>query len=267
MHFGELALSTLYPLLFQSMFSQIDLLFSSTPLEGPEQMALDEILLYQLQKPLLRVYQWKVPCITFGYFQKWTSVQQAFPKSSLIRRWTGGGCVEHESDLTFSLIVPVSEPTGTMAPSRFYQLLHEAIVEVLREHHVMARLTTHGEIKEGEACFNAPRLHDVLLGETKIAGGAQRRSGGSLLHQGSLNFGASQPRFPSSAAAAVSPASSLQPPASIRPVDRIVKSIFSSLASQLSPEVSLIEEKKEWLEAAFNLGRNRYRSVEWQERR
>jgi lipoate-protein ligase A len=55
-------------------------------------MALDEALLRTAAKrgrPLLRVYSWKKPAVTFGYFQK-------FPKDlaegyEVVRRPTGGG--------------------------------------------------------------------------------------------------------------------------------------------------------------------------------
>ena len=238
------------------MFQHLDLLFSSTPLEGPEQMALDEILLRQLEQPLLRLYYWKAPCITFGYFQKLTAVRQLFPREALVRRWSGGGCVEHGDDATFSLIVPASEPSGIMAPSRFYHVLHEAIVQVLQQHEMMARLTTCEEIKEGESCFKSPRLHDILLEGDKIVGGAQRRSAGSLLHQGSLNL--------SGRWEAENRRSETFIP---QTKENFNQKIFTSLADQLSKKVTLIEEKSAWMEEARKLAVERYRSETWMKKR
>jgi lipoate-protein ligase A len=220
------------------MFPSLDLLFSTTPLEGPEQMALDEVLLGTVSRPLLRIYRWQSPCVTFGYFQKHDLVKSLYPNQDLIRRWSGGGCVEHGEDFTFSLMIPQSEGVAKMSAALFYRALHQAIVVALREHQLDARLATPEDQVLGASCFVAPCPCDVMLASKKIVGGAQRRSGGRLLHQGSLRL-----------------------------KDRKWEQIFISLAKQLAAEVSLIEEKQIWLEEAFALGSQRYRSREWLEKR
>jgi lipoate-protein ligase A len=234
---------THYPLL--CMFSHLDLLFSSTPLEGPEQMALDEVLLGVVQRPLLRVYCWKSPCVTFGYFQKQNLVKKLYPNSSLVRRWSGGGCVEHGEDFTFSLMIPGSEPVAKQAPSLFYRMLHQSIVMALQEHQIEARLAAPEDQVIGDSCFVAPCPCDVMLDRKKIVGGAQRRSAGRLLHQGSLHLG--DGRFEMKG--------------------EKWKQFFISLAKQLAAAVALMEEKSAWLTDANDLALERYRSQEWLEKR
>ncbi len=225
------------------MFSTLDLLFSETPLEGPEQMALDEVLLGIVSRPLLRVYRWKSPCVTFGYFQKQELVKSLYPNQDLIRRWSGGGCVEHGDDFTFSLMIPESEVVAKQTSSLFYRTLHEAIVIALREHQIEARLATAEDQVVGDSCFVAPCPCDVMLDGKKIVGGAQRRSAGRLLHQGSLNLGARSCELSDG------------------------KKFFLSLAKQLASEVALIKEKPAWLAKAHECALTRYRSREWLEKR
>ena len=227
-----------------NMFQNLTLLFSSTALEGPEQMALDEVLLESIDKPLLRLYRWQAPCVTFGYFQKLAMVQALYPDQQLVRRWSGGGCVVHGSDMTFSLIIPASERASSMAPSLFYRRLHEALVTALQQHQMMARLAAVEDMLSGESCFAAPCPCDVMLEGKKIVGGAQRRSVGRLLHQGSLNLGKSELED-----------------------EKSKEEFFSSLAARLAPKVSLIEEKQEWLDKAVDLGVTRYRSLDWKDKR
>lgn len=240
----------------QNMFSQLDLLISSTPLEGPEQMALDDLLLSQASRPLLRLYSWKAPCVTFGYFQKWHYVHAAFPRHPLVRRASGGGMVEHDGDITFSLIIPASEPAGKMAPSCFYQKFHEILVKVLQEFGVHARLSASHECKRGESCFQSPSPHDVVLENHKIAGGAQRRCAGHLLHQGSLTLiGRSKIK------------DGKYKKISREEQSMMAKPLFSSIAEQLSTKVTLLEEQSAWFEKTSKIAMQRYRTITWNQKK
>ncbi len=225
------------------MFSHLDLLFSTTPLEGPEQMAFDEVLLGQVERPLLRVYCWKSACVTFGYFQKQELVKALYPNDDLVRRWSGGGCVEHREDFTFSLMIPEKEPIVIQRASLFYRQLHEAIVIVLRDHQIKACLATLEDQVVGASCFVAPCPCDVMLDQKKIVGGAQRRSRGRLLHQGSIQIKNRRWEIENR------------------------RNFFISLAKQLAPEVALLKENSVWLAEAHELALERYRSREWLEKR
>ncbi|MFZ0435466.1 MAG: hypothetical protein WAL87_05790 [Chthoniobacterales bacterium] len=169
------------------MFDSLDLILPDEAHDGPMQMALDEVLLGAVVRPTLRIYRWSSPCVTFGYFQKFAAVREAYPTIPVVRRWTGGGMVEHGKDLTFSLMLPKGTEAASMPPASFYRELHRRLASWLAG--VVSpevRLAGRDDIQAGPACFSAPAGDDLLLSGEKILGGAQRRSAGALLYQGSL---------------------------------------------------------------------------------
>jgi lipoate-protein ligase A len=169
------------------MFETIDLILRGEGCDGPMQMALDEVMLRSVSRPTLRIYQWSGPCVTFGYFQSLQAVRQSYPGIPLVRRWTGGGMVEHGSDLTFSLMIPRDEAAASMPPALFYRELHRRIAGWLSSFASSeVRLAGEDDIQSGPLCFTAPAGDDLLLSGHKILGGAQRRSAGALLYQGSI---------------------------------------------------------------------------------
>jgi lipoate-protein ligase A len=163
------------------MFEELEVIIPEEAFDGPMQMALDEVLLSSVQKPTLRVYRWKAPCVTFGYFQSHTLVEKLHSDLPAVRRWTGGGVVVHGEDLTFSLMIPAGNPMSGTSPALFYRLLHGVVST-----HLGGSLAGDAEISEGPSCFAAPSRDDLMVGGRKVLGGAIRRSGGALLYQGSL---------------------------------------------------------------------------------
>jgi lipoate-protein ligase A len=173
------------------MFSRLELMlptFQEDSFEGPLQMALDEVLLREASKPMLRIYHWKSPWVTFGYFQRIEEVLASFPGIPAVRRWTGGGMVSHGEDLTFSLMIPAGETMATEAPASFYKELHGKLATWIRSQlPVSVDLAGGAEVKSGASCFHSPANDDLLIGSKKVLGGALRRSKGGLLYQGSLS--------------------------------------------------------------------------------
>lgn len=159
-----------------------------------EQMALDEALfdLAVLEgEPILRCYHWDQHAITLGYFSHWETADE--PGTS-VRRWTGGGRVEHGEDLTFSLMIPNSEPLSKLKGPERYTRIHACMSEALSSTSIDSHLhpeTTGSEIAVSgpNRCFAAPVASDLMGPHgNKIAGGAQRRIGGAILHQGSIRL-------------------------------------------------------------------------------
>ena len=148
-------------------------------------MAIDEALLAQASEPLLRLYRWSLPSVSFGYFGKYEEVSAAWPARKLVRRWTGGGVVPHGDDVTYSLLVPAGHAVARQGPLESYQAIHEALAQWFATKGIGASLTT-GSPKVSEECFSNPAPHDVLASGQKIAGAAQRRTRSGLLHQGSI---------------------------------------------------------------------------------
>lgn len=156
-------------------------------------MALDEVLLARAtDDAVLRLYVWSEPTVSFGYFEPSLSAKRAAQGRATVRRWTGGGIVEHGDDLTYSLCVPRSCVFAGLRSAESYRRIHAAVAHALKksglpvESHA-SRLSSPNS-PHGNACFDRPVLHDLLADGRKVAGGAQRRSRGGLLHQGSVRL-------------------------------------------------------------------------------
>jgi lipoate-protein ligase A len=171
--------------------------------DGALNMAIDELLLRESRGPLLRIYRWARPAVSFGYFGNFARVQQAWPGREFVRRWTGGGAVVHGDDLTYTLIVPRPHSFARLTARESYRLIHEHIAGLLSEAGCAASVAGAAPRKISEACFEYPVESDVLAGERKIAGAAQRRTVSGLIHQGSIQAGALRDRIASRMPAAL----------------------------------------------------------------
>ena len=160
-------------------------------------MALDEVLLHFVTSPVLRVYRWSGPWVSFGYSQSLAQVSHQRPGQSLVRRWTGGGIVDHDGDWTFSLIVPRSVPFARRRPAESYCAVHEAVSQALADTGISSALAPTSSPTPAEACFRGqPAQFDVLATSgLKMCGGAQRRNHSGILHQGSLRHPELPPDF------------------------------------------------------------------------
>jgi lipoate-protein ligase A len=177
----------------------------SQPHEAALNMALDEALLQLVSLPLLRCYTWARPAVSFGYFGRFRQVVQDWPGRVPVRRWTGGGTVAHGDDFTYSLILPCGHPWTTLGVKASYRAIHEAVACAM-EHSCgfQPRLAIRTAEAISDACFENPAESDVLIGERKIAGAAQRRTRSGMLHQGSVRLPLGAQNFAHALAAALS---------------------------------------------------------------
>lgn len=155
---------------------------------GPETMAVDEWLLETADCPVLRVYGWAGDWASLGYFGKFAEAQEAFPGVALVRRWTGGGIVDHRAGWTYTLVFPKGEPMAESRGAASYGYIHGLLSEVLRLEGVACGVSA-GEGETGAArCFENPVGHDLVRPDgVKLAGAGQRRSRAGLLHQGAVD--------------------------------------------------------------------------------
>jgi lipoate-protein ligase A len=164
-------------------------------------MAVDELLLRGLDgsrpaaaTPILRYYDWARPAVSIGYFQCWRDTLAPAEEAELdwVRRWTGGGRVDHRVDITYTLLVPREHPFSLLSPRANYRWVHDCVVKALQAVGEKAALTHTGEAfapRRGASpnCFDSPVPFDVVNDEGgKLAGAAQRRTRQGLLHQGSV---------------------------------------------------------------------------------
>jgi lipoate-protein ligase A len=173
------------------LFPQLQLWEDSSMRSPAQQMACDEALArlkFEPQMPLLRLYQWAEPAVTFGYAQRRALAHTLAGGRELMRRWTGGGVVFHGADLTLGLAIPASYEMASLESSEIYRRIHEALMLALRVIGTPARLVLEQECLDGPACFKSPAKHDIMVGNLKICGGALRRFKAGVLYQGSLNL-------------------------------------------------------------------------------
>jgi len=163
------------------------------PRSAPMNMALDEVFWRTATSATLRFYRWDHPAISFGYFGRYADVIRHTEEYAIVRRCTGGGIVFHGADLTYAFTIPVTERRFSGSPLAVYAFVHEAIRDVMSDGSVTAalaaRMAKTTDLEDGRnpnACFANPVTADVMVGDQKVAGAAQRRSRTGLLQQGSI---------------------------------------------------------------------------------
>ena len=154
----------------------------------PFQLALDEVLFHRAKKnhgPTLRFYFSSEPWSTLGYSQKGFH-QNGIPAC---RRITGGGKVLHGKDLIFSLTSQKEHDEIFSSVRMSYLKIHEAVKLAFESLGKTAEFYRCDEnLPRGKDCFLFPIATDLRLGKHKIAGGAQKRSHGALLHEESIKL-------------------------------------------------------------------------------
>lgn len=169
------------------------------PASGAWNMAVDEVLLDGADgasSGCWRFYAWDEPTLSLGYFQECRDRfrHDSSRKCPVVRRLTGGGAILHDAELTYSLVLPGGHRLATRR-DLLYQAVHESLIAALDRIGISASLCGGANLgselprpngQEPFLCFQRRSPGDVLVGETKIAGSAQRRRNGAVLQHGSL---------------------------------------------------------------------------------
>jgi lipoyl(octanoyl) transferase len=168
-------------------------------------MAADEALLFDAAQrgvASLRLYQWREPTLSLGYFQSYEDrrLHPASQNCAIVRRQTGGGAILHDHELTYSLALPAAHRLARH-PQQLYTEFHDAFITVLmpliatrKQVWTLRRLnqrTAPPATQEPFLCFARRACGDVVLvdrdgTESKLLGSAQRRHRGAILQHGSL---------------------------------------------------------------------------------
>lgn len=169
------------------IFERLSLWCDPLKRPGPEAMAVDEWLLETSERPVLRVYGWLGDWGSIGYFGNLADAGTSFPGLEWVRRWTGGGTVNHREDWTYTVIAPAAESLAGLRGAESYRLIHAALASCLVAEDIEAALSAGTHETGATSCFANPVSHD-LVGPSgrKIAGAGQRRTIRGLLHQGSV---------------------------------------------------------------------------------
>jgi lipoate-protein ligase A len=169
-------------------------------------MALDEAILHSCQNgqesPTLRLYLWKPPGVSIGYFQsleRTVDLDKCQENSiDVIRRITGGRAVLHENEITYSVCASVKEyPDLGQSVTETYRKISFALLESLKG------LKVFGEWAKPERdgiestensllakpCFVSNSRYEITVGGKKLIGSAQRRFQEGFIQHGSIPLG------------------------------------------------------------------------------
>ena len=165
-------------------------------------MSLDSKLLLEMEEndaPIIHFYDFLKPSFTFGVFLKPHELmnQDVYEKNfDFSIRPTGGGVLFHCWDFAFSCFVPKNHPGYLENVMDSYKYINDRIVFALDEYLVDVEggftllPTTIAPMDEccKHFCFSKPTMYDIMFGEKKLAGAAQRRKKNGYLHQGSISL-------------------------------------------------------------------------------
>ncbi|MDO8427041.1 MAG: biotin/lipoate A/B protein ligase family protein [Deltaproteobacteria bacterium] len=162
--------------------------------QGPENMAKDEAILRAAESgsliPTLRMYGWAGPAISIGYVQN-PSHLLGFGLP-VVRRITGGRAVLHDNELTYSIIVPSSNPLFSEGITGAYSAISGCIVKALKDIGIGAsfsRGSKKGRTEQKDGCFFSASRYEILVEGKKLVGSSQRRFKQAFLQHGSILFG------------------------------------------------------------------------------
>jgi len=236
------------------------------PLDGATNMARDEALLTRVAElaspPTLRLYQWDPPTISLGYFQhhaQYEALAEPAGVLAVVRRLTGGGAILHDLELTYSLTLPTGHSLLVAGASRLYELAHDAIMASLADLDIHAKRC--GETDDSGAargpffCFDRRHAFDLLVGDAKIAGSAQRRTRTGILQHGSIMLAN---RYSQQTTAVTS-----------LPFEKSIQQLRSSVPEELSNQTGVLFEPGSWSPEELCLADQltaKYAGSEWRKR-
>jgi len=174
-------------------------LLITPPLDGATNMAIDEAILHALAdgqgQPTLRLYQWDPACLSLGYNQHWSDVDESTCRRlgyTWTRRATGGKAILHTDEATYSLIIPQTDPRIRGGIVESYRLLSRGLLQGLQMLGVTAVQSaaeppppTDGN-SGGPVCFDTPSRYEITWQGKKLIGSAQLRRRQIVLQHGSL---------------------------------------------------------------------------------
>ena len=172
-------------------------LINHPPAKGSWNMAVDEAILEAIFAgevlPTLRLYAWQPACLSLGHAQAFTEVNTEQVKANgwdIVRRPTGGRAILHVDELTYSVIVPLSEPRVRGGVLESYLRLSEALLQALRllglNPQANQQPSNQNSKTPNPVCFEVPSNYEITVNGKKLIGSAQARRKDGLLQHGAL---------------------------------------------------------------------------------
>ena len=167
----------------------------SDPLPGAMNIAVDAAILSAVGRdevpPTLRLYHWDPPCLSLGYSQPFSDLDQDQLRSrgwDIVRRPTGGRAILHTDELTYAVIGPKTDPRLKGGLMESYRRLSKALFEslIILGLPVQVHSGKNPDSINHPVCFENPSDFEITVEGKKIIGSAQARKKEGLLQHGSL---------------------------------------------------------------------------------
>lgn len=191
------------------------ILWHDAPRGALENMRRDAALLERLDarggaaEAVLRIYGFSPAGITLGLSQ---SPERELDLAACRRdrvevavRPTGGRAIYHDEEWTYALAARVDDPRWGGTLREAYARASALVVAALVRLGIPARLAPgarraeldrpRGGAGAAAPCFASTARHEIVLGDRKLVGSAQRRTARALLQQGSILLGPSHRRL------------------------------------------------------------------------
>ena len=252
-------------------------LLATPPLAGPENMALDEVLLRRAGatgEAVFRVYAWSSPTLSLGRNQpardEYDPTALRDHGVSVVRRLTGGRAVLHHREVTYSVTAPASFGAALRDA---YLLINEILVDGLQSLGADAAIAApigRAPLPSTAPCFEEPTEGELVLGARKLVGSAQYREGDALLQHGSILVEDDQLLVPSLLRVAVAPP---PPPATLRDaigripaLDEVAAALFDAVRAREDRDATAFVPDHAFT-AVVAAAADRYRDEAWTWRR
>lgn len=171
-------------------------LIYDTPMTGPRNMAVDEMLLQAVGErklpPVLRFYAWEPLCLSLGYGQSAQDADLSRIRArgwGLVRRITGGKAILHGDEFTYSLVLPVDHPLAEGGIIDSYRRISKALLHGLSYLGLQTQADRRAENvrTSGPVCFEVPSHYEIVTDDKrKLIGSAQVRRKTALMQHGTL---------------------------------------------------------------------------------
>lgn len=139
--------------------------------------------------PTLRLYQWRPPAVSLGYFQNRHNLDLEACRRlgfEVVRRPTGGKAVLHLDDLTYAVIAGTLEGMPS-AVTAAYQLIAQGLLQAFRLLGIETKIgRERGDSQHTDICFLRCALGAIVHRNKKLVGSAQTWHASSLLQHGSI---------------------------------------------------------------------------------
>ena len=144
----------------------------------------------------MRVYGWSPACISLGNSQdpeRELDLEAVAARGwDVVKRATGGRAVLHIEELTYSVIARADAEAWCETQASSYRVISQALAQALSVEGLGVTLDRGYPVEKPQdlramtPCFSSTARSEVVFGDRKVVGSAQRRTRGAFLQHGSI---------------------------------------------------------------------------------